>query len=64
MRTAAMITYGITQENLGIKTEEFRTVKSRLKARVTVVVRFILAEENEKPYGLDLSPAMKARLAL
>ena len=63
MRTADMtnVVANNVRENIERTTEEVRNAKRGIAA----VVKFLFcAENNEKPYGLNLSPAMKARLAL
>ena len=52
------------RENLETTAEEIRTVNRGLKARAAAAVRFIFSGNDDKPFGLDLSPAMQARLYL
>ena len=66
MRTADMTMKAIdVRGTLERTTEEVRRAEQGIKAKVAAAVKFLFCAENtEKPYGLDLSPAMKARLAL
>ena len=62
MRTADMTMNAIdVRGTLERTTEEVRNAKRGIAA----VVKFLFCAENtEKPYGLDLSPAMKAKMYL
>ena len=51
-------------ENLETAVEEIRTVNRGLKARAAAAIKFIFSRNDEKPFGLNLSPAMQARLYL
>ena len=50
--------------NVQMAAQEVKEVKSGLKAMAVAFVNFLFAEEEHKPLGLDLSPAMAARLYL
>ena len=45
-------------------TEEIRTAKRRVWAKITVAAATVFEDSKEKPFDLDLSPAMRAKLFL
>ena len=66
MKTTTMnaVMMNDVRENLATTAEEVRVFNHGFLAKAAAVVRFIFNSEEEKPFELDLSPAMKARLYL
>ena len=59
MRTADMTMNAIdVRGTLERTTEEVRKAEQGIKAKVAAAVKFLFAESEENPFGLDLSPAI------
>ncbi len=54
----------VMMNDVQMTAKEVGTVSRGLKARIAAAVKILFEGNEEKPYGLDLTPAMKARLYL
>ena len=52
------------QESLMDTAEEIKTAKRRVWARIAAASATVFEDSKEKPFDLDLSPAMQAKLFL
>ena len=66
MRTADMTMNAIdVRGTLERTTDKVRRAELGIRAKVAAAVKFFFCAENtEKPFGLDLSPAMQAKMYL
>ncbi len=54
----------VMMDSVQMTAEEIKTAERGLRAKVLAAVNFLFGENKEKPFGLDLSPAMSVRLYL